>query len=459
MPSHPFDFEIQSNIFSTPELTAIFSEQRRFERWLAFEAALADSQAELGIIPREAAGEIRAKAGMDCLDLEGMREAYKKSRNSLMPLVQALRDACDDQHGEFVHYGATTQDVLDTSQVMELREVLRILFRDLRDLKKSLRDLTEEYRHTPMIGRSHGQQALPITFGLKCAVWLAEICRHSDRIIALAPRLLVGQLSGAVGSMAALGDQGREVARKTLERLDLNYSPVSWHTSRDTIAETANLMAMICSSLEKIANEVIELGKNEIGELREPAPAGAISSSTMPHKRNPVLSQRVAVLARQVRALAPTVTEAMVHEHERDGRAIWSEWLAIPQISIYTGTALNYIKQVVSGLEVVPEKMIDNLRLHGDMVLSEWLLFKLGSAVGKMKAQELMQVIATEARSGSRSLKECILADSSTAALLGQDDLEFLDHPENYLGLAETMIDELLRDLDTRHTDTPDGLR
>jgi len=458
MPSHPFDFEIQADIFSTPEMTAIFAEQRRFERWLEFEAALAATQAGLGIIPTEAAAEINAKANTACLDLEAMREDYKKSRNSLMPLVKALRNACTGSHGEFVHYGATTQDVLDTSQIMELREVLRILFRDLKGLDKKLRELIEAHRSTPMIGRSHGQQALPITFGLKCAVWLAEIRRHTERLIDLSPRLLVGQLSGAVGSMAALGEQGREVARQTLACLGLSYSPVSWHTSRDNIAETASLMAMICSSLEKIANEVVELGKNEIGELREPAPAGAVSSSTMPHKRNPVLSQRVAVLARQVRALAPTITEAMLHEHERDGRAIWSEWLAMPQISIYTGTALNYIKQVISGLEVVPGRMKENLALHGDMVLSEWLLFKLGGSVGKMKAQGIMQDLTAEARSSSRSLKECVLADNDTAALLGPDDLDFLDHPEKYLGLAETLINDLLCDLDVRQAGDPEEL-
>ena len=462
MPSHPFDFEIQANIFSTPEMTAIFAEQRRFERWLEFEAALATTQAGLGIIPTEAAAEISCKAKISCLDLEAMREGYKKSRNSLMPLVKALRNACTGEHGEFVHYGATTQDVLDTGQIMELREVLRILYRDLKSLEQNLRELIDAHRTTPMIGRSHGQQALPITFGLKCSVWLAEIRRHTERLIALSPRLMVGQLSGAVGSMAALGEQGREVARQTLDRLGLAYSPVSWHTSRDNIAETANLMAMICSSLEKIANEVVELGKNEIGELREPAPApagaGAVSSSTMPHKRNPVLSQRVGVLARQVRALAPTITEAMVHAHERDGRAIWSEWLAMPQISIYTGTALNYIKQVISGLEVVPARMKENLTLHGDMVLSEWLLFKLGASVGKMKAQEIMQELTAAARSSSRSLKECVLADDNTAALLNQDDLDFMDHPERYIGLAESLISDLLNDLDARQANDPDEL-
>jgi len=458
MSSHPFDFEIQAEVFSTPEMTAIFDEQRRFMRWLEFEAALAAVQAELGIIPVEAAAEINEKANLDHLDLGAVRDGYKKSRNSLIPVLKALRGACRNGHGEFVHYGATTQDVLDTGQVMELRDTLRIIYRDLRKLEKTLAGLTEKHIATPMIGRSHGQQALPITFGLKCGVWLAENRRHIERVKNLAPRLLVGQLSGAVGTMAALGDQGREVARLTMSRLGLGNSTISWHTSRDNIAEAAALMAMLTASLEKIASEIVELGKNEIGELREPAPSEAISSSTMPHKRNPVICQRIAVMARQTRALAGTVTEAMVHEHERDGRSIWSEWLAMPQISIYTGTALHYIKQVMDGLEVIPENMTKNLHLHGDMVLSEWLLFRLGSSIGKMKAQEIMREITGKALANNKSLKECVLADSEIAALLDRDDLVFLDHPEKYLGQAETIINDLLREISDRRATDPENI-
>jgi adenylosuccinate lyase len=217
-------------------------------------------------------------------------------------------------------------------------------------------------------------------------------------------------------------------------------------------------MAIITATQEKIANEIIELGKNEIGELLEPTPAGAISSSTMPHKRNPVICQRIAVMARQVRALSGTITEAMIHEHERDGRAIWSEWLAMPQISIYTGTVLNYIKKVISGLEVKPENMAKNLKLHGDMVLSEWLLFRLGSFIGKMKAQEIMQDLTHAARSGNKSLKECVLANGEISALLDQDDLAFLDHPEKYIGLAENLINDLLRDISAQQAKDPEEL-
>lgn len=457
MPSHPFDFETQTDIFSTPEMTAIFDEQQRFDRWLKFEAALAATQAQLNIIPPEAATEIIAKAKLACLDLDTIKKGYKKSRNSLIPVIKALRNACQDDHGEFVHYGATTQDVLDTSQILEMRDTFQIIYRNLKEIEKSLGHLTHKHITTPMIGRSHGQQALPITFGLKCGVWLAEIRRHIERIKNLMPRLLVGQLSGAVGTMAALGIQGREVARQTLTRLELGYSPVSWHTSRDNIAEAASLMAIIAATQEKIANEIIELGKNEIGELLEPIPTGAISSSTMPHKRNPVICQRITVMSRQVRALSGTVIEAMTHEHERDGRAIWSEWLAIPQISIYTGTILNYITEVINGLEVKPENMEKNLKLHGDMVLSEWLLFQLGSTIGKMKAQEIMETITYKARTEEKSLKECVLADKKIADLLGHDDLTYLDHPEKHIGLAENLVNDLLQDISDQQAKDPEG--
>lgn len=458
MPTHPFDFEIQADVFSTPEIKAVFTEQRRFRRWLEFEAALARTQAELGIIPTAAAQEIAARADLNQLDLDAVRESYTKSRNSLIPIIKALRGACNKNHGEFVHYGATTQDVLDTGQVMELRDTFRIIYRELKRLETTVTALTRNHLSTPMIGRSHGQQALPITFGLKCGVWLAEIRRHIERVKSLFPRLLTGQLSGAVGTMAALGDQGREVARLTLDKLGLNYSPLSWHTSRDNMAEAASLMAIITATLEKIANEIVELGKNEIGELREPSPPGAASSSTMPHKRNPVICQRVTVLARQVRALAPTIIEAMTHEHERDGRAIWSEWLAIPQISIYTATALNYIVQVINGLEIKPENMLKNLRLHGDMVLSEWLLFRLGSSIGKMKAQGIMHELTTAATATGKTLRECALANNEISPLLTPDDLAFLDHPEKYIGQSENLIKDLLDEIADKQTDDPDKL-
>jgi len=457
MPSHPFDFEIQSDLFSTPELTAIFAEERRFNRWLQFEAALANAQAKLGIIPAAAAAEITSKSDLALLDSARIHQGYQRSRNSLIPLLQELRRTCADGHGDYVHYGATTQDVIDTSQILELRDTFRIIYRDIRRLEEVVMDLAKRHRTTPMIGRSHGQQALPITFGLKCAVWLNEIRRHIERIKHLLPRLLVGQLSGAVGSYAALGHNGREVAKLTMAGLGLQATPLSWHNSRDNLAEAASLMAIIAATFEKMANEVFELGKTEIGEILEPPPPGK-SSSTMPHKRNPVICQRVAVLSRQVRALSGTVVEAMIHEHERDGRALWSEWLAIPQISVYTGTALNYILTVFSGLEVAPERMLTNLYRHGDLVLSEWLQFRLESSIGKSRAQDKMTGLIAQTTRDGITLSEGVRKDLELSAIMSPEDFAFMAHPERYNGLSETLVDDLLIDLTRQRDQEPNEL-
>ena len=455
MPSHPFDFEIQSDLFSTPEMTAIFSERQRFTRWLGFEAALAEAQAELGIIPREAAQEIATKANLDCLDLEAVRKAYRQSRNSLMPLINGLRRACVAPHGEYTHYGATTQDVIDTSQVLELRDTFRIIYRDLRKAEEFLLLLAQRHCATPMLGRTHGQQALPITFGLKCSVWLAELRRHIERVKSLMPRISAGQLSGAVGTYAALGHDGREIAKRTLAKLGLSSAPVSWHNSRDNMAEAATLMAMISTTLEKIASEIFELGKNEVGELFEPAPPGKASSSTMPHKRNPVICQRIAVLARQARALSATVVESMLHEHERDGRALWSEWLAMPQISVYTGTALNYSLSLISGLGVNSERMLKNLRCQGESLLSEWLQFRLAARMGKMRAQEKLSTIIAESHETGMSVRDCLRNDQETAAILSEEDYTFMEYPEKYTGLAESIIRDQVADLFRRRNLEP----
>ncbi len=447
MVSHPFDFEIQTDLYSTSELTDIFSEQRRFNRWLEIEAALAQTQARLGIIPADAAHEISSRAHLDEIDHDLLREEYTRSRNSLIPLIKTLRRACGSVHGEFVHFGATTQDILDTSQVMELRDVFRILYRELRELETTLIGITREHLSTPMIGRTHGQHALPITFGLKTASWLGELRRHIERIKNMYPRIMTGQLSGAVGTMAALGPQGSEVSRQTLAELGLMSHPIGWHTSRDNIAEASSLMAMIASTSERIAGEIFALAKSEVGELQEPPPPGE-SSSTMPHKRNPVLCQRISVMARHVRALNATVVDSMVQEHERDTRALWSEWLAIPQISVYTGTALHYINQVMAGLEIDTDRMAVNLELHSEMVMTEWLQFRLAESMGKTRAQAKVRSLLVKGAATGSSLKQCLLDDEETAELLNDEDLDRLGQPETYTGLSEEMVTLQLQEIE-----------
>jgi adenylosuccinate lyase/3-carboxy-cis,cis-muconate cycloisomerase len=458
MPSHPIDFQIQSNVFATPELAAIFDEQARFARWLRIEAALAEAQAELKVIPAAAAQEIVNKARISELDMAQLAHEYTLSRNSLMPLIKTLKKACKNNHGEFVHFGITTQDVIDTGQILELKEFFHILYRDIRRLEDILLDLAIRYQQTPMIGRTHGQQAIPITFGFKITIWAVEIRRHIERIKSLGKRTLVGQLGGAVGTMAALGPYANEIAQKTFERLGLRHCLLSWHTSRDNIAEFASCLAILSGTLEKIANEIFQLGKTELGELKEAAPGSAPSSSTMPHKNNPVLCQRIAVLSRQTRALSTLIIDAMVHEHERDPRALWSEWLNIPQISIYTGTAVHYLNEVMRNLTVDSARMLQNLYLQKDMVVSEWLLFQLGARIGKMNAQEKLQGLIRKAQLDSCPLKQLVLDDPELGQLLNKDQLEFLDHPERYVGQAEYLIQQSIGQIKIERQNDPEYL-
>jgi adenylosuccinate lyase len=458
MPSHPVDFQLQAHFYATPEFLAVFDEQRRMNRWLQVEAALAQAQGELGLIPEDAAREISARAALAQLDLEQIRAEYLVSRNSLLPVLKALRQACAGDCGQYVHFGATTQDVLDTAQVLELRESLQIIYRDLRRLEELLLALSSRHRHTPMIGRTHGQQALPITFGLKAVTWASEVRRHLERLKGLYPRALVGQLSGAVGTMAALGPNGREVAKRTMALLGLAWRPPGWHTSRDNMAEAASLFALLAGTLEKIANEIFLLGKTEVGELAESPPAGPMSS-TMPHKQNPVACQRVAVLARQIRALAGSVVECMAHEHERDPRLLWSEWLAMPQICMYTGTAAGYLVQILQGLTVLEGNMRKNLYLHKELVMSEWLLFRLAPVLGRGTAQDRLHVLLRRAGEENLRLRDLLAADQEIGPLLTDDDWEILAHPERYTGLAVELVEEVLAQITAQRRLDPEMLR
>ncbi len=458
MNSHPFDFEINQNVYSTAELCKIFDEKTRYQRWLDFEAALATVQGEMGIIPQEAAREINAKATFDCLDIEAVKKAYQKSRNSIVPLLNGLRDACDKNFGEYVHYGATTQDVIDTSEILEIRDTITVLYRDLRSLEECCLALTKKHCRTPMAARTHGQQALPTTFGLKTANWLGEIRRNIERLKSVSSRINCGQFGGAVGTLAALGPEGMTVARETLKKLGLEHPGISWHTTRDNIGEFSTVLSLTATALAKIANEVYQLQKIEIGELLEPAPGKAAASSTMPHKQNPVISQRVVALSRHIRHLSGTIVESMAHEHERDGRCLWAEWLAVPQICIYSGAALKYTLDVIQDLTVREDNMLKNLYIQKNMITSEWLLFRLSSLIGKMKSLDKLRELSKKAIAEQSSLKEMVMADSEIGSLLSPEELSFLDQPEKYLGQSVKIVEDSIRSIEEIRKSDPERI-
>jgi len=458
MPSHPIDFEINPGVFSTPEMAQIFDEKARYQRWLDFEAALARVQGEMGVIPQAAAEEIISKAKLESLDFEGIRKSYFDSRNSLMPLINGLRKVCENGYGEYVHYGVTTQDVLDTAEILELRETLKIVYRDLRALEETCLDLAKKHRLTPMVARTHGQQALPTTFGLKVVIWLGEIQRHIQRVKYIYEDIACGQLGGAVGTMAALGPQAMEIARRTLKLLGLQHSKIAWHNSRDNIGEIASIFSLLITSLEKMANEIFQLQKTEIGELRESVPDKTVTSTTMPHKKNPVICQRIVVLSRHVRHLTGIIVESMAHEHERDARCLWAEWLAVPQLCIYTGAALRYMLDVMSGVEIRVDRMMDNLHLHKNLITSEWLLFRLSGAIGKMKSLEKLRELSDKAMDTGTSLKHAIMDDPEIGALLTPEELAYLDHPERYIGHALQIVDQAIVEIERKRESDPEKL-
>lgn len=455
MPSHPIDFEVFGGSVASPQFRDIFSEKRRIQRWLEIEIALAQVQAELGVIPREAAAEITNKATLDKIDLLKVRENYLEARHSLVPLLKVLKTICAGEAGQYVHYGATTQDILDTAEILEAKEALQIIYPSLRKLENTLLLLAEKHAATPMIGRTHGQQALPITFGFKVSVWLAEIRRHIRRLQESCPRFFCGQLSGGVGTFSAFGDQAQQVSRLTLERLGLRFPLISWHSSRDNIAEMANILALIGGTLGKIANEIYLLQKTEFSELAEPS-GKSIGSSTMPHKTNPTRCQKVVSLAWQIRNLASLVSECTIHEHERDVRCLNTEWDTLPSIFIYCGTALNHMNEVCSGLYVDTGHMLKNLHLQADMIQTEWLLFHLAPTLGKMRAHEKIHHLVALSKQTNQSLKEIILADREISPLMSENDILALDQPEKYLGLAPKIVRDVIEyNLKERAVDLP----
>lgn len=439
------DYDIQSNVFSTEEGKAIFDEKARIQRWLTIEGILAETQAEIGIISKESARIIQSKAKLEKLDVEKIRQAYRKGKNSIMPVIHALSQACEDGAGDWVHYGVTTQDIVDTGQILELKEVLSIVYRDSRALEEKLLAMTVQHIKTVMIGRTHGQYALPITLGLKIAIWLSELRRHIERLKSLKSRVLVGQLSGAVGHFSVLGEQGKKVSEQTLRKLGLQFSPVAWHVSRDNIAEFCSVIALLITTIAKIANEIFQLSKTDLQEMEESSfDSNVISSSAMPHKNNPVLSQRIIVMSRHILALNSVVMESMMHEHERDPRSLWSEWLSIPQLSIYAMAALENMLKLISNLKIYPEKMNENLKSYGDFIASEHLLLKLSRQLGKNTAQEKLQALTTLASIKKVSFKSCLMDDSEVNALLDDEDFNILDNPCYYRGQSESITKEII---------------
>lgn len=439
--THIIDSRFYGDGFGTEELRNVFDDCRRYQRWLEVEVALATVQGELGVIPVEAAEEIARQGKIENLDLDRIAEGIKRTNHSLVPLIREVQRLCKDGLGEFIHYGATTQDIQDTASSMEMREVLNIVERDLKRFSGQLADLAEAHRETLTVGRTHGQQAMATTLGYRVSVWLRECMRHLQRIEQARERIAVVSLFGGVGTMSVL-PRGIETMQKVAQLLALRAPMVSWHTARDSVAEFVSLMAMISASVGKIGNEIYVLAKNEIGELAEGHSEGKVGSSTMPHKRNPEIAEQVALLARLARYTSGKALEAMVVEHDRDGRAWRMDWVSIPEVSCYTGAGLSLAIGLLEGLKVESTRMRENFDFGGDFLASESLMMFLGESLGKQTAHRLVYQAAMVAHDCGGELIDELLSAPELSDFAGRETLVELADPASQIGEAIRLTDE-----------------
>jgi len=446
MASGVFDDALIKHLWSTDELRAIFSDANRVQKWYDFEAALALEQAELGIIPRAAAQDIAAKAKVGNVDIEAIAAEIRRIKHPLVPALKAVEKLCRDGHGEYIHFGPTTQDALDTGTMLQIKDAHAIYLRDMKAIGNALYQLAAAHKATPMAGRSHGVQALPITFGHKAAIWLSEMGRNYQRMKQLEPRMFVGGMVGAVGTQASYGPQAPELERRLMKRLGLGVADINWQPARDRFAEYVCVLAIIGQTLGKIANEIINLEHTEIGELFEPFSEGKVGSSTMPHKRNPSSCEAAVAVSRALRYNATYMLECMVIEHERDGSAWRGEWKAIPESCLMAGGLLAMMKYVLSGLSVDVPRMRSNLDLLGGFLLSERVMFALSEKVGKQTAHELVYDASMHGIEHGIRFEQALLRNARVAAALPAEELRRLLDPTTYVGLAPQIVDKVLAD-------------
>jgi adenylosuccinate lyase len=444
MPTGVFDSLLLGHVWGTDELRAIFSDENRVQKWFDYEAALALAQAELGIIPKPAAAEIAAKAKVANVDLAAVAAEIRRIKHPLVPALRALQAACAGGHGEYLHFGPTTQDVLDTGMVLQLKEAHALLLRDLKSVGRELFRLAEMHRATPMAGRTHGVQALPITFGHKCAIWLAEAGRNHDRLVKSAARNFVGGMTGAVGTQASFGEHAFELEKNLMARLGLGLADIAWQVARDRLADYAGALGLVGGALAKIAHEIIILSHNEIDEVAEPFDYGKVGSSTMPHKRNPVICEGVLAVGRALRGSVALMQEALVVEHERDASTWRLEWKALPECCLMTGAMLAQMKYVLGGLEVHSDKMRRNLDTLGGFLMSERVMFALSDKVGKQSAHELVYDVAMRGIDQGKTFEQALQADAQVQKALGPQELTALLDPTTYVGLAPEIVDRVL---------------
>ncbi|MDE2286862.1 MAG: 3-carboxy-cis,cis-muconate cycloisomerase [Burkholderiales bacterium] len=441
------DSIIFQGIFSTDEMRQVWSDENRTQKYLDIERALAIVQARLGLIPQEAADEIVRHCAIEQIDMGKLREQTERIGYPVLGVVSQLNALCRDKLGEYCHWGATTQDITDTATVLQIREALAIVERELGGISAAMARLAQQYRDTPMIGRSNLQQAIPVTFGYKMAGLLSAIERHRERLAQLKERVLVGEFAGAAGTLASLERGAMETQAGLCAELGLKQPLIAWHTIRDNIAEVGAFLGLVGGTLGKLSMDVKLMMQTEVGEVYEPYHHGRGSSSTMPQKRNPIASCYIHAAISVVRQHAASLMDAMVADHERSTGPWEIEWIVLPEAFCLMAGALRQSRQVLEGLQVDPVAMRRNLDLTDGLVMSEAVMMGLGKYIGREYAHDLVYDLCRQSIAERKPLIELLCAHPEIAAHVDRAGLEGMLDPANYLGQSALMVDLVLATL------------
>ncbi len=449
MPVTALDSPFLGNLFGSRTIRSIFEARAVVERYIEVEIALAEVEAALGLIPPEAAAVIRSELTINRIDLEKYAADVERVGFPIVPLVEQIAQVVPNNYGEYAHWGATTQDIMDTALVLQMRDAFEYLDDGLRRLRSALAEHADRHRSTLMVGRSQLQHALPVTFGLKAATWLSMFQRHTTRLAQLEERLYVVQLGGAVGTLAALGSHGEAVRHALAEKLGLGVTPTPWHTARDSLAEAITFLANVAASLGKIGQDIVLLAQSDVGEVRERAVPGRGVSSTMPQKHNPISSQLLTVIASAAADQAGAMLRASVHDHERASGRWVQEWRIVPDAFVLTGGALDLAVDLVEGLEIDTARMRANVEA-AEFIGAEAVMMALAPHLGRQGAHDVVGLAVQTAVDTGVSFHDALSSTQAVAEHLSDLDLERLLRPDDYLGATEALIDRTIAGEESR---------
>ena len=445
MAVHPIDYR-----YGSEEMRKIWDEENKLQKLLDVEAALARAHARLGNIPEESARVISERTNTKWVKLERVKEIEAEIHHDIMAVVKALSEVCGE-HGKYVHLGATSNDIIDTANALLIKESLGLIESYLKELRDVLMKLAEEHKYTVCIGRTHGQHAVPTTYGMKFALWLDEVQRHLERLEEIKKRVLVGKMRGAVGTAASFGERALEIERLVMEDLGLRPALITNQlVPRDLYAELVMFLALVASTLDKIGLEIRNLQRTEILEVSEPFGEKQVGSSTMPHKRNPIRTEKVCGLAR---VLYSNVIPALLNNplwHERDLTNSSVERVILPESFVLLDEMLRVTIKVLSGLEFFPENIERNLYITNNLIMAEPLMLKLAEkGMGRQEAHELVRRLSMKAFLGGRDFLEVVKEDEEVGKFLSEEDMASLK-PENYIGLAPQIVDNVIAFVEER---------